>query len=568
MDTILVASVDSALVAANTYLVATANTLNIADGQLGVISKDENAVAGPGLDTFFDQTDTPRRMTVVQGTPNSNNLSNVNAFKVNDLAYLQSAILELDKIISVHERCYSMGTYDMDLLHTFAGTPVADEALAMSVTLQSEKRDIEYSDKKRDEIPASTAWDGVATNANEFVNGTNAWKINADSRWTTGTRPFVIFGINTGGNGSGTLLSGVSNGSQIPFQVQNGITHSYTVDPTFVNSLALYYAGLAAGDQTLMENWTVEVLDPDTIGAGQRSHGNYTITNNANIGGDSFTIAGTALVEGVDFAAGVDAAASAVALAAAIDAAGLGVYTRIDADAPTVILLFADDPGAAGDAITTTYTDSGSGVAATVSGATLADGGDENINGLLFVGFDESDALAFDDSISRKVRINPATDNNTYTQVDVSQPAEPFGDGRSWRIHWAKRVAPYIHSLQNKDFGNYDFHADFENPKVPCYIDADTHYNSVIIEFYRVENTLTLEAHDQHRVIILMPVEFDEDQIAFDDITFVDGYTFTATNGTMETSFSTVLTGWLQAAYSLAPYEYSSCAAMGLVPPV
>lgn len=93
--------------------------------------------------------------------------------------------------------------------------------------------------------------------------------------------------------------------------------------------------------------------------------GTITITNNANVTADSFTVGSTTLIEGVDFSAGATADDTAANLAAALAVVN-GVNATFESNIVTVTSL---DQLVS---IALTYTDSGSGVSAAVSGPVLA----------------------------------------------------------------------------------------------------------------------------------------------------------------------------------------------------
>lgn len=106
------------------------------------------------------------------------------------------------------------------------------------------------------------------------------------------------------------------------------------------------------------------------------STGSITISNNSLIGGDTITINGVSLVEGVDFTQGATAADTATSLKVAIDGnVTLNVLINVTI-VGNVLNIEAQTAGVAGDAITLLYTDSGSGVAVTLSGANLTGGVD------------------------------------------------------------------------------------------------------------------------------------------------------------------------------------------------
>lgn len=114
-------------------------------------------------------------------------------------------------------------------------------------------------------------------------------------------------------------------------------------------------------------------------GTGVAATGTITVTVLANIAGDTFSIGGHDIVVGVDFSiAGLTTEIEgATALVAAINAhPSISNLVTADNVGGTVaaITLTAKIPGLPSNSIALTYTDSGSGVGATVSGATLSGG--------------------------------------------------------------------------------------------------------------------------------------------------------------------------------------------------
>lgn len=106
----------------------------------------------------------------------------------------------------------------------------------------------------------------------------------------------------------------------------------------------------------------ITLLNP--LAKNEFSTGFYTITNNANLAGDTFTVNGNALLAGVDFVIGATAADTATNLAAAINS-----LPQVSASAVGAVVNIVADISLAN--ITTTYTNVGP-VGATVSGPTLS----------------------------------------------------------------------------------------------------------------------------------------------------------------------------------------------------
>ena len=156
--------------------------------------------------------------------------------------------------------------------------------------------------------------------------------------------------------------------------------------PSLKTSLSKFYtdSSVAITDSrtgaTFTGGKTLETINlgegPD--GSGTAASGTITITNNANIAGDSFTIGTDTLVEGTDFNVAAGPATTAGALETAINNLGSSDYTVSRSGA--VITITASNPGVGGNSIALTYSDNGLGVAATVSGAGTLEGGADSVS--------------------------------------------------------------------------------------------------------------------------------------------------------------------------------------------
>ncbi len=151
---------------------------------------------------------------------------------------------------------------------------------------------------------------------------------------------------------------------------------------------AAYYPSLKTAVSLNFENDDVSIVDSRTGGpygglklsdildgnnAGLKATGTITIDDFSLLGLDTITINGTSFVEGADFAAGATSNTNAAtSLMSAITAAADPDYTATRA--ANVITITAAAAGTAGNSIDLDYTDSGSGVAASISGATLSGG--------------------------------------------------------------------------------------------------------------------------------------------------------------------------------------------------
>lgn len=140
--------------------------------------------------------------------------------------------------------------------------------------------------------------------------------------------------------------------------------------PNFISTIIRYYLPAAVpvdDDRTGSDSGPFHDYTLDAIGADEEfAIGRIIITDNANIDGDAFTVGGSTLTEGSEFTKGTNGNETAAALMEAINGLNSTDYTVERAG--NVILLKATEEGSPGEGIVLTYTDSGSGDAATVTG--------------------------------------------------------------------------------------------------------------------------------------------------------------------------------------------------------
>lgn len=404
----------------------TGNTVNIGDQQLGVLSADNSSATQPFND-YLAAGNTAvqvKSIRLVQGTPYSSNLSLISPFNVTHKASLMSDYIDADKVISVTTKQYAPASYATQHL-TAITAPTVSTNYKLTLTLQSQKRDIEYSDRKRDQIVSVKQAPAGTVDTTSYILENLAWELNNESLYVTGTKPFIVFGIDAAGGG-GTTIGTLAAGDSIPFQLVNGQTYSITADTTLINTLVNAVATTAA-----LATATIEVLDPPNAGG----------------------------------AAGVDQ--------------------------------------------------------------------------LLVMGFNEPDAIVFDDSISKKVRAEMHTDLDG-TLTTTSRPTDEVGIGSTWKIEWLKRVAPYIYSLQNKEFGNYDVLTE----NIPRYMVDTQGYVSTIIEYFSQENNASGRlSNTMKQAVILL-----RSGITNPTANVNTGYTVATTDSTTVTDLNNILGAWLSSA--------------------
>lgn len=427
VEKILVGTVNTSLPNAGSFVGTGDSLLNVTNGSLGLISRDltsADEAYGDFVSTANASAVKVKAVELIQGTPNSTQLSLVNPYDVNDRAFVGSGYIHADKLVSVEGIKYAPGQYSAQLVKDFS-TPIAQEMYRLSVILQSQKRDIEYSDKKRDENVATYSFEGTVTNALDLVLQNLASRVNLNSLYVKGHKPYVVFGVKYVG-GSGTTIGDIAKGTQLPFLTHEGITYNYTVNVEFVQSVMN-----AITENAGLADATIETIDITTAGA-----------------------------------------------AAKIDT-------------------------------------------------------------LLVVGLDEPLALGFDDSISRKTRVSMHTTLDGATFTKVSLPRETVGSGRDWKIRFEQRMALYIHTLQNKDHGDYPI-------QIPVYIDENKNYNSVVISHYG-EEAEGINKYRTQQLIVLLEATIADDTIeAYNSsTTTVNAFSITTTASTLKDSLNTVFGAWL-----------------------
>lgn len=229
-------------------MVGSGTALNLADGQLGVISTDHEGTVAYGrfipAGTTGVQVDS---IKVVQGTPNSSATYRANAFSNNDKAYVQSHKLLAGKILSVATKKYEVDAYNMFRIKTLTSVAV-DTTYKATLNFGGARKDITYN-FNGDVVSATVTTPTVApTNINDYVLQELALKLNRESLVTaqaapsyfSGNKQFVVFGVNIGGS-TGTVIGTLTAGTTFNFAQYtvdgSTVTATYTADTTFINSL-------------------------------------------------------------------------------------------------------------------------------------------------------------------------------------------------------------------------------------------------------------------------------------------------------------------------------------------
>lgn len=219
------------------FLAGSGNALNIASGQLGVLSADITGSETPGKFITAGRTSLQvKAVKVLQGTPKSTAINTVSRFGDGDPAFLESGVIEADKVISVTTNLYNPGIRKMQYLTAFTA-PVASTTYKAGLTIQSAKNDIEYSLMKRETVTTSYTTPASATSLTDAYLQNVAIQLNRESIAVKGTRPYIVFGVNTTGGTGTTDIGALAAGSAVTFMTDGGVNYSYTLTTVDINSL-------------------------------------------------------------------------------------------------------------------------------------------------------------------------------------------------------------------------------------------------------------------------------------------------------------------------------------------
>lgn len=296
-ETILVASADSAL-ASGTLVNSATGVVNLADGQLGLVSAKHGQ--GVAYNTFLTAGQTvsdARFVRLVQGTPGSADLRTNKGNPANDLPYVQSPLIDGKSPVVVTGKVATVPSYSAwvigDVAANAGSINVVDETeYLMHVAFTGVRNDREFSVSGIETLPISFTTPDYSTlgttNALDHLIKNVAWKVNVNSRilgatqaaGDRGNRNILALAVNLGGGaGTGTGNSVATAGSQstavvdlqsgsgnpvtsLPVYYDGTNTYSVTVDATMNQT----FDNLVAGS-VLAAASTVEVINLTTAGA-------------------------------------------------------------------------------------------------------------------------------------------------------------------------------------------------------------------------------------------------------------------------------------------------------------
>ena len=563
-------------------LVNGTTSLAIADNQLGVLSWDFDGTVALG--TFITAGVTAanvRAIKVLQGTNTSASIHTADIWGVSEPGYVESGIIHRDLIRSVTTLVYRVPSYSAYAVTDIPTVTAATEYGAY-VYLYGVRNDREYSDN--DEVVYETVEtpDSLSsiTDPTDWVISGMLYKFNSRSRLAyvsnsaaiqRGNKNYIALGINTAGSFGQALGTITCAGTPTTIPVMksydvdgNAATTNLITNVELVKALAKVIdnqadavtAGATITDQITTSS-TIEIIDPKEAGKGVQARATVTMTNVANLAGDTITVNGTALVEGVDWARGASTTTAATAFAAAVNSGVTGITAT---SSGAVVTLKAVAYGVAGNAYTLAYVDGGS-AGATISGATFAGGAASNIDAFIFIGLDQPKSVYFDDimQVQNQVEVNVAAGftSGATTKTKVVYD-EGTNQGWKWTIEDNDRARMTRHTAQNVPFGEY-FSRGF------TFVDPTVNYTATLIDYYDYEETLTTREQTPKQLAILLAATATCTTVtqAVTNLATTDAIVTATTDAGTVASLEAILGAWLDSAVTYSGHVLKGVSATG-----
>lgn len=242
MITYLVSGSNTALVASGA-LVGAGTSLNIGDGQLGVLSADPAGTIAP--DNFITAGTTAanvKAIKVAQGNAQSVDLRKVNAMVPDRRPLEVSNAIWSDKVLSVTCRKPELPRYQLTHIKGVSGL-TEGKRYQLNLFLESERGDQAFGLNREQISSTVTLPTGTAQDA-DYVLQKMGIDINRQSRvvgqsaLTAGNKPIMVLGLLSGQDpGTKKVLSEYAAGDTVPVVTLGGTAHTWTADMTFINSL-------------------------------------------------------------------------------------------------------------------------------------------------------------------------------------------------------------------------------------------------------------------------------------------------------------------------------------------
>lgn len=254
MEVFLFGTANSALAASGAFVGAT-NALTIANGQLGVMCAEHDGTVAFGTfipaGTDASDVDTVR---ILQGTPNSSQLTSVNPFGVNDKAYVQTGNIKARNVRSVSTFLPSLPSHSIQYINTVSGQDDGTR-YTMQVQLEGVRTDLAFG-MNRDlttavyDLPASGTVSNLLQNLALQLNRSSQIIGQQSPTHFAGNKPFVVLGVDTAA-GSGTTIGTMNAGDVVniaTYVLPDGSTQTFslTMTTSLINALHEAVGNVAA----------------------------------------------------------------------------------------------------------------------------------------------------------------------------------------------------------------------------------------------------------------------------------------------------------------------------------
>lgn len=212
-------------------MVTSGNNLNIANQQLAVVSADPNGTKKPneflltGADaSTFTQVSSVK---LVQGTPNSANINLVHPMGAGHKAVVASPVVSANEIQTISTAAPKMAQNGSYVLDGIALAKV-DTTYTFRFDIEGLRTDHVQGDLYENVTLTATTPASLPVNPQDFILQNLLMKGLQLSQAGKGNLPFVMFGIDKDGSGSGVALSALSAGSTVTIATVEGVSYTYS----------------------------------------------------------------------------------------------------------------------------------------------------------------------------------------------------------------------------------------------------------------------------------------------------------------------------------------------------
>lgn len=221
----------------------TSNAINLADGQVGVISVDAYS-ATKASNAFLAGGETMAqvgRVKIVQGTSKSADLSTASNWKGLGIpAYEETCEIHAESVRTVSANLIPVGQFSAEVFSGFT-VPTVSRTYSLNFDLQSIRNDRDYGYNDDDNYVDFTI-PATATAAVDYLLCNLLYNANLYSKivksvfpdGAAGNKSVVFFGVDVDGAATGTALGTLVVGDTIPFIKIGTVTYNYTVTKEFL----------------------------------------------------------------------------------------------------------------------------------------------------------------------------------------------------------------------------------------------------------------------------------------------------------------------------------------------